>query len=80
MLGYIQCNGNHTLFFHHFQTEGVTISIVYGDDILITWNNEEEAIKLETQLTTHFEVKKLRTLKYFIRIEISQSSDGYLMT
>ena len=43
-------------------------------------NNDEEAIKLETQLTTHFEVKKVGTLKYFLGIEIAQSSDGYLMT
>ena len=31
------------------------------------------------QLATHFEVKKLGTLKYFLGIEIAQSSDGYLM-
>ena len=37
MLRYKQCNGDHTLFFKHFQTG--------------------EAIKLEEQLTTHFEVK-----------------------
>ena len=27
--------------------------------------NNDEAIKLETQLTTYFEVKNLGTLKYF---------------
>ena len=80
MLGYRQCNGDHTLFFQHFQTRGVTILIVYVDDIIITGNNEEEAIKLEMQLTAHFEIKNLGALKYFLGIEIAQSEKGYLMT
>ena len=80
MLGYRQCNGDHTLFFQHFQTGGVTILIVYVDDIIITGNNEEEAIKLEMQLTAHFEIKNLGALKYFLGIEIAQSEKGYLMT
>ena len=56
------------------------ILIVYVDDIIITWNNDEEAIKLEMQLVAHFEIKKLGALKYFLGIEITQSSNGYLMT
>ena len=80
MLGYRQCNGDHTLFFQHSQTRGVTILIVYVDDIIITGNNEEEAIKMEMQLTAHFEIKRLRAIKYFLGIEIAQSEKGYLMT
>ena len=53
---------------------------MYVDDIIITGNNEEEAIKLEMQLITHFEIKRLGALKYFLRIEIAQSERGYLMT
>ena len=80
MLGYIQCNGDHTLFFQQSQTGGDTILIVYVDDIIITGNNEGEAKKLEMQLTTHFEVKRLGALKYFLGIEIAQSRNGYLTT
>ena len=79
-LGYGQCNGDHTLFFQQFLTGEVTILIVYVDDVIITGNNDEEAIKLEMQLTTHFEIKKLGSLKYFLGIEISQFCNGYLMT
>ena len=53
---------------------------MYVDDIIITGNNEEEAMKLEMQLTAHFKIKRLRALKYFLGIEIAQSWDGYLMT
>ena len=37
-------------------------------------------MKLEEQLTSFFEVKKLGTLKYFLGIEVGQCSSGYLMT
>ena len=53
---------------------------MYVDDIIITGNNEEEAIKLEMQLITHFEIKRLGAPKYFLGIEIAQSERGYLMT
>ena len=39
-----------------------------------------QAIKLEEHLTSHFEVKKLGPLKYFMGIEKAQFTNGYLMT
>ena len=45
---------------------GVTILIVYVDDIIITGNHSDEAKQLEDHLTQHFEVKNLGTLKYFL--------------
>ena len=70
-----------TLFFKHFETGGIKILIIYVDDIIIIiGDNVEEATKLEKHLTTHFEVKKLGTLRYFLEIEIDHSSNGYLMT
>ena len=80
MLGYKQCNADHTLLFKHSQTGGVTILIVYVNYIIITRDNDKEAMKLEEQLTIRFEVKKLGTLKYFLGIEVAQSGSGYLMT
>ena len=69
-----------TLFFKHSQTGGVTILIVYVDDIIITGDNDKEIRKQEEQLAISFEVKKLGALKYFLGIEVAQSSSGYLMT
>ena len=80
ILGYKQCNGDHTLFFKHFETGGDTILIVYVDDIIITGSNTKEAARLEKHLTTAFEVKALGRLKYFLGIEIAYSNKGYLMT
>ena len=59
MLGYKQCNGDHTLVFKHFKTGGIKILIVYVDYIIITGDNIEETARLEKHLTTYFEVKKL---------------------
>ena len=53
---------------------------MYVDDIIITRDNDKETMKLEEQLTTHFDVKKLGTLKFLLGIEVAQSRSGYLMT
>ena len=80
MLGYKQYSSDHTLSFKHFQTGGVTILKMYVDDIIITGDNDKEAMELEEQLIAYFEVKRRGTLKYFLGIEIAHSSSGYLMT
>ena len=53
---------------------------MYIDDIIITRDNDKETMKLEEQLTTHFDVKKLGTLKFLLGIEVARSRSGYLMT
>ena len=35
-LGYKQCQGHHTLFIIHSTSRGVTILLVYVDDIVVT--------------------------------------------
>ena len=65
MLEYRQCNGDHTMFFHHSSARGITILIVYVDDIIITENNTAEAKHLEDHMLKHFEVKKPWTYKIF---------------
>ena len=47
----------NTLIFQHFPSEGVTILIVYVNDIVITRNDNNEAKKLEAHITRHFEIK-----------------------
>ena len=77
---YRQCNGDHTLFFRHSRAGGVSILVVYVNDIIITGNNTAEAKHLEDHLFKHFEVKNFRPLKYFLGIEIAKASRGLLMT
>ena len=72
--------GDHTLFFRHSHVGGVTILIVYVDDIIITGNNIAEAKLLVDHLLKHFEVENLGPLKYFLGVEIAKASKGLLMT
>ena len=61
------------------QGGGVTILIVYADDVIITGNRKNEAKHLEDHLIKHFEVINLGPLKYFLGIEVAQSSRGLLI-
>ena len=80
LLGYKQCNGEHTLFFKT-QSEGlITILIVYVDDIIITGNNFPEIKLLEKHLANNFRIKQLGPLKYFLGMEFARSSEGMLVT
>jgi hypothetical protein len=45
-IGYIQCNGDHTIFCKHRGTF-ITIVAVYVDDIVITGDKEEEIKRLK---------------------------------
>ena len=80
LLEYRQCSGDHTMFFRHSLAGGVTILIVYMDDIIITENNTVEAKHLEDHLLKYYQGKNLEPLKYFLGIEIAKASRGLLMT
>ena len=71
--GYRQRNLDHTLFLkkHHGK---ITTLIVYVDDMVVTENDPKERKALHNYLSKEFEMKDLSSLKYFLRIEVSQSS------
>ncbi|RVW47659.1 Retrovirus-related Pol polyprotein from transposon TNT 1-94 [Vitis vinifera] len=50
--------------------------VVYVDDIVITGSDQDGIQKLKQHLFTHFQTKDLGKLKYFLGIEIAQSSSG----
>lgn len=45
-------------------------------DILIATNNDDEVALLKTQLQSHFKLRDLGPLKYFLDLEIARSSEG----
>ena len=57
-MGYRQCNGDHTIFYHH-SNNWVTILAVYVDDIIITGDDTLEIARLKKNLSKEFEVKDL---------------------
>ena len=50
------------------------------DDIVITGSDQDDIQKLKQHLFTHFQTKNLGKLKYFMGIEIAQSSSGVVLS
>ena len=50
------------------------IHIVYVDDIILTGNNEVKIKELKKVVTKEFEIKDLSPVRYFLRMEVAQSS------
>ncbi|WJZ86050.1 hypothetical protein VitviT2T_005550 [Vitis vinifera] len=77
--GYRQSNSDHTLFLKK-QHGNITTLIVYVDDMVVTGNDPEERKALQNYLSRDFEMKDLGPLKYFLRIEVFQSSEGIFLS
>lgn len=53
-----------------------TALLVYVDDIVVASNSLESISALKTFLNTHFRIKDLGTLRYFLGIEVARSPKG----
>ena len=74
--GYKQSQGDHTLFIKHSAAGGVTVLLVYVDNIIVTRNDEREKDDVKQRLAKEFEIKELGKLKYFLGIEVQYSTQG----
>ncbi|WVZ26235.1 hypothetical protein V8G54_004779 [Vigna mungo] len=70
---YIQAHADHSLFVK-VTGSAFTALIVYVDDIVLTGNSSSEITKIKTILHSHFHIKDLGQLKYFLGIEVAHSS------
>jgi hypothetical protein len=76
-VGYCQCNGDHTIFYRHSDRK-IAILAVHVDDIITTGDDQEEIKRLKECVSKDFEVKDLGNLKYFLGIEVADTSQTYL--
>lgn len=67
-LGFKQSQRDHNRFIKHSKTGGVTILLVYVDDIIVTGDDKEKQQLLGQHLTKEFEIKIVGKLKHFLRI------------
>nr|CAN77210.1 hypothetical protein VITISV_000141 [Vitis vinifera] len=72
--GMLRSTADHSVFYHHNSLGQCIYLVVYVDDIIITGSDEDGIQKLKQHLFTHFQTKDLGKLKYFLGIEIAQSS------
>lgn len=55
------------------QNKNIIFLIVCADDIVVTGDNEEENSELKKHLAKEFETKDLRSLRYFLGMEVAMS-------
>ena len=77
--GYVHSNGDSSLFVRHCPA-GVSILVVYVDDILITGSDVTEASRLSAALARAFEIKALGPLRYFLGLEVAYSPRGIFVS
>jgi hypothetical protein len=73
--GYIQSTADHSLF---TITSGsnFTALLVYVDNIILAGNCLTEIDRIKLILDSHFKIKDLGSLKYFLGLEVAQSREG----
>ena len=78
--GLLRSTTDHSVFYYHNSSGQCIYLVVYVDDIVITSSDQDGIQKLKQHLFTHFQTKDLEKLKYFLRIEITQSSLGVILS
>ncbi|RVX15359.1 Retrovirus-related Pol polyprotein from transposon TNT 1-94 [Vitis vinifera] len=78
--GMLCSTADHSVFYHHNSLGQCIYLVVYVDDIVITGSDQDGIQKLKQHIFTHFQTKDLGKLKYFLGIEIAQSSSGVVLS
>ena len=78
--GMFRSTADHSVFYHYNSSGQCIYLVVYVDDIVITGSDQDGIQKLKQHLFTHFQTKDLGKLKYFLGIEIAQSSSGVVLS
>ncbi|XP_016169023.1 uncharacterized protein LOC107611630 [Arachis ipaensis] len=77
-LGFSSTKSDVSLFFKH-TSEATMFLLVYVDDIIVTGTSKEAIAKLVQQLHSKFSLRDMGELKYFLGIEVTQTSCGGLL-
>ena len=78
--GMLRSTADHSVFYHHNSSGQCIYLVIYVDDIVIIGSDYDGIQKLKQHLFTHFQTKDLGKLKYFLGIEIAQSSTGVVFS
>ena len=74
-LGYAQTPSDHSLFVKQ-KCDSFTALLVYGDDVILVGDSLKEFDSIKTTLHSAFGIKDIGQLKYFLGLEVSQSTQG----
>jgi hypothetical protein len=59
---------------------GLICILLYVDDLIITGADLDEMSRVKHELTASFDIKDLRDLHYFLRIEVIRTPEGILIS
>ena len=68
-----------TALFVRRSSAGITLILLYVDDMIITGDDSAGIRSLQHFLSQHFEMKDLGTFSYFLGLEVTSSSDEYYL-
>nr|GEV17079.1 putative RNA-directed DNA polymerase [Tanacetum cinerariifolium] len=74
--GFVRSKTEHTLFIKKQEKEKVLYVNIYVDDLLFTGNNERLMEDFKASMKAEFEMTDLGKMRYFLGIEVIQSSSG----
>lgn len=76
---FLQSKADYSLFTKAVQ-ETIIVCLIYVDDLLICGNSIIQIQNLKAMLASNFNMKDLGALRYFMGIEIDQTSSGIFMS
>lgn len=74
-----QSSLDHSLFFRR-SSAGITLMLVYVDDILISGDDALRSRQLQQCCWSHFKMKDLGPMTYFLGLEVARSTHGIFLT
>ncbi|CAH9148698.1 unnamed protein product [Cuscuta epithymum] len=77
--GMIKGQSDHSVFYRKTKA-GITLLVVYVDDIVITGSDTAGILALKNFLHSQFQTKDLGSLKYFLGIEVTRSKKGIFLS
>ncbi|XP_022150316.1 uncharacterized protein LOC111018513 [Momordica charantia] len=78
-MGFFQSKADSSLFIRGSGSSFVAL-LVYVDDIIITGASLAIVDKLKSLLHQHFQLKDLRSLKFFLGLELARTSTGIFLS
>ncbi|CAN0896019.1 Retrovirus-related Pol polyprotein from transposon TNT 1-94 [Linum grandiflorum] len=74
-----QQSSNDPSLFTKTTTRGITILLIYVDDMILTGSDEDGISDIRKILSSQFQVKELGELSYFLGLQIHRSAQGILV-
>lgn len=78
-LGFVQSKNYYSLFTKGHEQSFIAL-LVYVDDIIIASSSQQAIDALKAQLQSHFKLKDLGSLHYFLGLEIARSNFGIFLS